>query len=69
MKYCEKCPAKDGNFDIIVMTSCGTIRCRKRGASQTLCSAERVKVIIHCAEIKRYFYNKINFNILTCILN
>ena len=55
MKYCGKCPAKDGNFDIIVMTlqtSCGTIRRRKRVTSQTLCGAERVKAIIHCVETK-----------------
>ena len=30
MKYCEKCPAKNGNFDFFVMTS------------QTSCGAERV---------------------------
>ena len=47
MKYCEKCLAKNGNFDFFVMTlqtSCGAFhpRERERVALQTSCGAERV---------------------------
>ena len=46
MKYCEKCVAKNGNFDLFVMTlqtSCGAFRHRERVTLQTSCGAERVK--------------------------
>ena len=44
MKYCEKCLAKNGNFDFFVMTfqmSCGAFRQRERVTLQTSCGAER----------------------------
>ena len=45
MKYCEKCLAKNENFDFFVMmlqSSCGAFRQRKRGTLQTSCGGERV---------------------------
>ena len=44
-KYCEKCLAKNGNFDFFVMTlqtACGTFRQRERVMLQTSCGAKRV---------------------------
>ena len=48
MKYCKKCLVKNGNFDFFAMmlqTSCGAIRQRKRVTLQTSCGTERVKWI------------------------
>ena len=46
MKYCEKCLAKNGNFDFCVMTlqtSCGAFRRRKRVTLQMSCGAKMVE--------------------------
>ena len=45
MKYCEKCVAKNGNFDFFVVTlqtSCGAFGQRERVTLQTCCGAEWV---------------------------
>ena len=46
MKYCEKCLAKNGNFDFFVrtlQTSRGAFRQRERVTLRTSCGAEMVK--------------------------
>ena len=48
MKNCEKCPAKNRNFDFLGMTlqtSCGAFCQRERVTLQTSCGAERVNTI------------------------
>ena len=48
MKYCEKCLAKNRNFDFFVMMlqmSCGAFCQRERVTLQTSCGAERVNMI------------------------
>ena len=55
MKHCEKCLAKNGNFDFFVMklqTSCDAFRHRERATLQTSCGAERVEAPMHATIIR-----------------
>ena len=46
VKYCEKCLAKNGNFDFFMslQPSCGFFHRRERVTLQTSCGAERVNI-------------------------